>query len=46
VTGSYPDQYSETGRNDPDADLTEELQELGEDATVLVVTDDATPPGV
>jgi len=45
VTGSYPDQYLETGRNDPDADLTEELQEIAEDATVLVVSDDATPPG-
>lgn len=45
VTGSYPNQYSESGRNDPDADLIEELQEMGEDATVLVVSDDATPPG-
>jgi hypothetical protein len=46
VTGSYPDSWSESGRNDPDADLVEELQEMAEDATVLVVSDDATPPGV
>lgn len=46
VLGSYPDQWSESGRNDPDANLVEELQDLGEDAEVLVVTDDATPPGV
>jgi hypothetical protein len=45
MTGSYPDQWSESGRNDPDADLIEELQYMGEDATVLVVSDDATPPG-
>lgn len=45
VTGSYPDSWSESGRNDPDSDLIEELQEMGEDATVLVVSDDATPPG-
>jgi hypothetical protein len=45
VTGSYPDSWSESGRNDPDADLIEELQDMGEDATVLVVSDDATPPG-
>jgi hypothetical protein len=46
VTDSYPDQWSEAGRNDPDADLTEELQEMGQDAEVLVVSDDANPPGV
>ena len=46
VSGSYPDQWSESGRNDPDADLTEELQDVGEDAEVLVISDDATPPGV
>lgn len=44
--GSYPDSWSETGRNDPDADLIEELQDMARDAEVLVVSDDATPPGV
>jgi hypothetical protein len=46
VSSSFPNQWSESGRNDPDADLMEELQEMGEDASVLVVSDDATPPGV
>jgi len=46
VTDSYPGQWSESGRNDPDSDLIEELQEMGQDASVLVVSDDATPPGV
>jgi hypothetical protein len=45
LTGSYPDGWSETNRNDPDADLTEELQELAEDASVLLTSDDSTPPG-
>lgn len=46
VTDSYPSQWSESGRNDPEEDLMEELQEMGQDATALVVSDDATPPGV
>ncbi|AFH22459.1 hypothetical protein OSG_eHP27_00035 [environmental Halophage eHP-27] len=45
-TGSFPDSWSESGRNDADADLVEELQEMALDATALVVSDDATPPGV
>lgn len=44
--GGYPNQWSESGRNDPDSDLIEELQEMALDAEVLVVSDDATPPGV
>lgn len=45
LTGSFPNQWTESNRNDPDADLIEELQEMALDADVLVVTDDATPPG-
>lgn len=46
IEDSYPNQWTESGRNDPGSDLMEEIQEMGEDATVLVTTDDATPPGV
>lgn len=45
VQDSFPNSWSESGRNDPDADLTEELQEMGQDATVAITTDTATPPG-
>lgn len=45
VSGSFPNEWSESGRNDPEADLTEELSEMAEDATVEVTTDTATPPG-
>lgn len=45
VTGDYPDSWSESGRNDPNADLIEELQGMGQDANVLVISDDSTPPG-
>jgi len=44
VDDSFPDGWSESNRNDPDADLLEELTELGEDATALIVSDDASPP--
>jgi hypothetical protein len=49
VTGAFPDTFSESGRNDPEADLTRELQEMGEDATVSVTTDagdTGNPPGI
>jgi len=46
IKDSYPNQWSEAGRNDPDADLTEELQELGQDAEVVITNDQANPPGV
>jgi len=46
VTDSFPDQWSESNRNDPDADLLEELQEMGQDATVLLVNNETNPPGV
>lgn len=49
VSDSFPNQWSETGRNDPEADLMEELQEMGEDATVQVTTDagsSGNPPGI
>lgn len=46
VSEEYPDSWSESGRNDPDADLTEEIQGMGQDATFVVTSNDATPPGV
>lgn len=44
VLDSFPNQWSESGRNDPDADLMEELQEMGEDATVEIESSDSAPP--
>lgn len=46
ASGSFPSQWSESGRNDSDADLMEELQEMAENATVTVTEDQASPPGV
>jgi hypothetical protein len=46
VSDAFPDQFTEGGRNDPEAELTEELQEMGQDATVSLTTDTDTPPGV
>lgn len=49
VTGSFPNQWSESGRNDPEADLMQELQNMGEDANVVVGTDaesTGNPPGI
>jgi hypothetical protein len=45
VADSYPNSWSESGRNDPDADLTEELQEMGQNATVEITVDISDPPG-
>jgi len=47
-TGSFPDQWSESGRNDPEADLIEELQDMAKDATVLLTTTEGagTVPGL
>ena len=50
VTGSFPNDWSETGRNDPDAFLNQELQDMAEDANVLFRTDShdgsGNPPGI
>lgn len=46
VSGALPNQWSESGRNDPEADLVEELQHMAETASVTVTEDSATPPGV
>jgi hypothetical protein len=46
ASGSLPSDWSESGRNDPDADLTEELSELSEDVTLTITEDQSTPPGV
>lgn len=44
VIDSFPNQWSESGRNDPEADLMDELQEMGEDATCTVTVDQSAPP--
>lgn len=44
LTGSFPNSWSETGRNDPDADLMQELQDMAEDATATITVDTASPP--
>lgn len=49
IVDSFPDQWSESGRNDPEADLMNELQEMGEDANVVMQTDagsSGNPPGI
>ena len=46
ATGAFPNSWSQTGRNDPEADLMEELQEMGKEAQVTVTVDEDTPPGV
>jgi hypothetical protein len=42
---SFPNQWTESNRNDPDADLLEELTEMGQDASVLLVNNVSSPPG-
>lgn len=44
VSGSFPNDYSESGRNDPGANLTEELAELAEDMTATITEDESAPP--
>jgi len=49
ITDSFPNSWSESGRNDPDADLMNELQEMGETAVVTATTDagdSGSPPGI
>lgn len=46
VEDSAPNSWNESGRNDSDADLTEELSELGQSASVTITVDEATPPGM
>jgi len=46
VSGSLPNDWSESGRNDPDADLVEELSEVAADASATVTVAEASPPGV
>jgi len=47
-TVSYPDEWSESGRNNPEENLLEQVNELGKDVTVLLSTDvgGGNPPGV
>jgi hypothetical protein len=48
-SGALPNQFSESGRNDPDADLMEESTEMIEDTDVVVSTDagdSGNPPGI
>jgi hypothetical protein len=44
VTGAFPNDWSESGRNDPEADLMEELTEMAEDMTVTITEDESAPP--
>jgi len=46
VIDSFPDSWSESGRNDPDARLEQELQDMGRDARAIVTVAEETPPGV
>jgi len=43
---SFPNQWSESGRNDAEADLMEELQEMVENIDARITVDSSTPPGV
>lgn len=43
VNDQFPDQFSESGRNDPEADLIRELQGMGETAQGRIVTDADDP---
>ena len=44
VSGGFPNSWSESGRNDPDADLMEELQEMGETASAKIIVDESEVP--
>jgi len=46
VSGDFPGEYSESGRNDPEADLTEDLSTQAEDVDATITEDAANPPGV
>lgn len=43
--GALPSDWSESGRNDSEANLVEELQNMAEDLSVTVTEDIASPPG-
>jgi hypothetical protein len=38
----FPSDWSETGRNDPEADLMEDLSEMAQSATAKIINDDST----
>lgn len=44
MTGSFPNSWSESGRNDPESDLMEELQDMAEDATATITVNTSAPP--
>jgi len=41
---TFPDGFAESGRNDPDSDLTEELDEMGQDMDITITVDESSPP--
>jgi hypothetical protein len=46
---AFPNQFSESGRNDPDADLVDQLTEMAQDTRVELFTaagDSGNPPGI
>jgi hypothetical protein len=45
LKSSYSNEWTESNRNDPDADLLEELTEMAQDADVLLVNNVSSPPG-
>jgi len=45
LNSSFPDSWTESNRNDPDADLLEELTEMGQDADILITNNVSSPPG-
>jgi len=46
ATGALANELTESGRNDPSADLTESLSNMVQDATATITVDADTPPGV
>jgi hypothetical protein len=49
ATGSFPNEWSESGRNNPEENLVEEISEMCKDVDVTVTTDagsSGNPPGI
>jgi hypothetical protein len=44
VGASFPDSWSKSGVNDPEADLAEDLTEMAEDFSAVVTVDESSPP--
>jgi hypothetical protein len=44
VGASFPDSWSRTGVNDPEADLSDDLNEMAEDFDAVITVDESSPP--